>query len=445
MRKLMLLLLILGFSLLCSADDVNVSSIGTATITYQLNWTVSVENPGAVTRLTLTEPLLENNSDQRILSLQVNRPYSLVEKDGQVWIIMNLSRVNSTELLSVNETALVSYDYRNITTAPPFPYPSGLEMEPDTNLTAPTPEMVAKAQEVTAGSADGLEAIVRLEDFVHNYMTYDLAYAEVTMTGADAFALRKGVCDDFSHIFISMAKSVGIPARYVFGYAYSGEEWGPHAWAEAYVPGYGWLPVDPTFNEMLNLDATHVREGSGERLENLTGVRGTGTAGLAVPKFDMQLPNYSLSIVSSSDFAPFANITMETVQEGRQVNATANVKNMRDSIEFVPLNLIVGPLNVSVPGGNETMLYIKPGETAQKTYVFNMPESEYDIYVFPIIVTTLGGRGGEIYTSPMPEFNMSQLPGNNPPSVQPPTQSPCPLGFSLLGIAMLGILAFGKK
>jgi transglutaminase-like putative cysteine protease len=66
---------------------------------------------------------------------------------------------------------------------------------------------------------------------------------------------KQGVCQDFAHIMVGVARLAKIPARYVSGYLFhraedkdrsSGEA--THAWMEAYLPGYGWLGFDPTNN-----------------------------------------------------------------------------------------------------------------------------------------------------------------------------------------------------
>ena len=99
-------------------------------------------------------------------------------------------------------------------------------------------------------------------------MTFDTDPTHAATTAAEAFALRRGVCQDLTHIFIAAARHLGIPARYVGGHFYradgvTAQEAG-HAWAEAYVENLGWVGFDPT-NGISTTDA-HVRVAVGPRL-----------------------------------------------------------------------------------------------------------------------------------------------------------------------------------
>jgi transglutaminase-like putative cysteine protease len=90
---------------------------------------------------------------------------------------------------------------------------------------------------------------------------------------------RKGVCQDFAHIMLSVARRWGIPSRYVSGYlsrsAEARERSTPdasHAWVECYLPSIGWIGFDPT-NDMLTGER-HVVVGYGRDYADVPPTRG---------------------------------------------------------------------------------------------------------------------------------------------------------------------------
>jgi transglutaminase-like putative cysteine protease len=83
-----------------------------------------------------------------------------------------------------------------------------------------------------------------------------------------ALAARKGVCQDFAHIMITLVRNLGIPCRYISGYLYTGADDNTrsaddasHAWVEAWLPGLDWVSFDPTNN--IEARNHHVRVGIG--------------------------------------------------------------------------------------------------------------------------------------------------------------------------------------
>jgi transglutaminase-like putative cysteine protease len=82
-------------------------------------------------------------------------------------------------------------------------------------------------------------------------------------TAEQALELKAGVCQDHAHIFISAARLMGLPARYVSGYMLdeSAMDAASHAWAEAHVPGLGWVGFDPA--NLICPDERYVRIASG--------------------------------------------------------------------------------------------------------------------------------------------------------------------------------------
>lgn len=85
-------------------------------------------------------------------------------------------------------------------------------------------------------------------DHVTGYMTYDQERQSWKGSTDHALVCQVGNCNDIHALYLSLCRSVGIPSRLVMGFALEGEDQcdlcGYHCWAETYVDGLGWLPVD---------------------------------------------------------------------------------------------------------------------------------------------------------------------------------------------------------
>jgi transglutaminase-like putative cysteine protease len=83
---------------------------------------------------------------------------------------------------------------------------------------------------------------------IYDWVMNSLTYRTVGGLKGAKFALdnKYGECGDYSALFVALCRAAGIPARPVVGRwaTSSPADW--HVWAEFYLPGYGWLPVDPT-------------------------------------------------------------------------------------------------------------------------------------------------------------------------------------------------------
>jgi transglutaminase-like putative cysteine protease len=133
----------------------------------------------------------------------------------------------------------------------------------DTALTQTDPAISDFARGTAAASGgDILAQLHGLLDRLHGEMTHESDDAPGAANAAEAFARKSGPSRDLSHIFISTAHSLGIPARYVSGYYLNGNAAptaaaAAHAWAEAAVPDLGWVAFDPA-NGVCPTEA-HVR------------------------------------------------------------------------------------------------------------------------------------------------------------------------------------------
>jgi transglutaminase-like putative cysteine protease len=151
-----------------------------------------------------------------------------------------------------------------------------------TPLTAPDAAIAALARDVAAGGgADALGLLHALLARVHQEITFDTDPTHAATTAAEAFALRRGVCQDLTHVFVAAAREIGFPARYVSGYFHRADgvvrQEAGHAWAEAHVPDFGWVAFDPA-NGICATDA-HIRVAVGLDYLGAAPVRGTRYGG----------------------------------------------------------------------------------------------------------------------------------------------------------------------
>jgi transglutaminase-like putative cysteine protease len=131
----------------------------------------------------------------------------------------------------------------------------------ETPLTVPDAAIVAFAGDTARGAGDPLAVLHALQTRLYEELTFDADPTHPATAAAEAFDLKRGVCQDYAQIFIAAARHLGTPARYVSGYFLRAdgttEQEAGHAWAEAFVPDLGWVAFDPA-NGISATDA-HVR------------------------------------------------------------------------------------------------------------------------------------------------------------------------------------------
>jgi transglutaminase-like putative cysteine protease len=158
-----------------------------------------------------------------------------------------------------------------------------------TSLTQVNAAMEAFSRELRSESEkDVLGFLHALMLQINDHMTFDEDPTNSGTSAAEAFALKRGVCQDYAHIFIACARSVGVPARFIAGHFMRSDgmvnQPAGHAWAEAYVPNLGWVAFDPA-NAICATDA-HARVALGLDYLGAAPVRGTryggGTEALTV-------------------------------------------------------------------------------------------------------------------------------------------------------------------
>ena len=130
-----------------------------------------------------------------------------------------------------------------------------------------------------AHPASGAATEAALDDLtlaISREFAYDRAVTNVYSAVDEVLALRAGVCQDFAHLFIAVARAMGVPARYVSGYIHlagdKGATTASHAWAEGWVPGHGWVGYDAT--RPVRAAERHVRLAVGRDYSDAAPTRG---------------------------------------------------------------------------------------------------------------------------------------------------------------------------
>lgn len=134
--------------------------------------------------------------------------------------------------------------------------------------------------EITAGRPLG-EAVTALSQRIFETFEFVPGVTDVSTPVTKVLAEQRGVCQDFAHLLLGALRSVGLGARYVSGYLETLPPPGSprlvgadtsHAWVAVFVPGGGWVDLDPT-NGLVQPDR-HVTVGWGRDYTDVVPVRG---------------------------------------------------------------------------------------------------------------------------------------------------------------------------
>ncbi|WP_033542173.1 alpha-E domain-containing protein [Planococcus sp. CAU13] len=153
----------------------------------------------------------------------------------------------------------------------------------NTAYTYLSPEQMIQVDRELGQMENPVQYSIDVMNYIHDHFTYDGESTDVSTKASESFDLRRGVCQDITHVMLGILRSKHIPARYVSGYLYVGEnsalvgDAASHAWAEVMVPGVGWVGLDPTNNvEALE---NHIRVGVGRDYNDVSPVQGVYRGG----------------------------------------------------------------------------------------------------------------------------------------------------------------------
>ena len=171
-------------------------------------------------------------------------------------------------------------------------------------------EIDAITQEIKTSDAV-VEVVENCNQFVFENFQYVKGITTIETTVEEILQHRTGVCQDFAHVMLEILRNLQIPGRYVSGYICPNKngmrgEGATHAWVEAWIPGTGWIGIDPTNNVWVTNH--HVKLAVGRHFNDCSPIKGTfkGPARQSLSVF------VSVGYEDGHRFEDITNVRLET-------------------------------------------------------------------------------------------------------------------------------------
>lgn len=272
MKKILFLILLLFLSVISyadNADDIIYAEELKTHVTIESSFDIiKTSNNYKIDYVTVKLSYLPINSYRQNVVSHITNP---IGQDGVNSIIFNWDNPSlGTQKFSSEYILTSGSEYYPITKKVSFPI-NNLEQSviPYTKTTEfidLNDDIIDVANDIAQGKDDLYEVVFDAAVWVNQNIEYDLSTvtAEASLPSSWVLENKRGVCDEMTNLFISILRSLGIPARFVSGISYTNSElfdepWGPHGWAEVYFPDFGWVPFDPTYGQYGFVDAGHLK------------------------------------------------------------------------------------------------------------------------------------------------------------------------------------------
>src|SRR3989344_3799236 len=252
----------------------------------------------------------------------------------------------------------------------------------ETEVTDINNEIREKAFEITKGSSTLYETVFRVAEWVRTNVKYDLNTLTEDATQKSSWVLenRQGVCDEITNLFVSFLRSMNIPVRYVVGIAYSDavpEGWAPHAWAEVYFQGYGWVPWDVTFGQYGWVDTGHVKLSEGISAKDPSVEYTWKAVKVGLKEKNLEL---NTSIVKKGEkILPLVELNAEVVSDkvrgGSFVPLEVSIKNLQGYYLSTLVYVTSAP---GIVGDNSKAVLLKPYEEKKINWMLTVPQLNGD-------------------------------------------------------------------
>ena len=229
--------------------------------TFDLTYTAEVHDiPSGAKQVEIWLPYPQSDDYQKILKANVTSPYPAKiftdPEHGNKIVHIKVKNPTATTILitmefTVRRSEHVHNNFTQVVASSANVPPANVQRWLQPDRLVPLDQRIRElAVEVTAGRTTDLEKARAIYDYVLANMKYDKS--GTGWGNGDIYwacAAKRGNCTDFHALFIGLARAAGIPAKFEIGLPLptnkeSGEIGGYHCWAEFYLKGHGWVPLD---------------------------------------------------------------------------------------------------------------------------------------------------------------------------------------------------------
>jgi len=404
----LILIFLIVFSYGCASQninpDLNPKEITSSVIEIKISGNLHISE--GIDSITYIQKFPVECENQKILSVTSTPRHEItVDEDKNREIVLKWDSIN-TDVLEYEINIKIEKTIFPIDSVDPKVFNEKEYLYNNNSLTEWNDEIKNKAAEILADNDNdndnfnnnnfnnNLLKAALISQWIYKNIKYDLEFSDVEKDAVWVFENKKGVCDEFSHLFISMARSQGIPARSVSGIAYDGKKWVKHSWAEIYHEGM-WFSYDPTYNEGSIVDATHIiftRDVDNGRFNEYIYWHGTSqkeTNKDAVRSEKKEAVTF-LKINKTKILDTKFYFLDDEISENANISGVIEIKNSVDA-PLVGTFEIIAADNINYLNNSSGIFYIKPYEKTNLRLNFEVSKITNETktgYVFPLTINT---------------------------------------------------------
>ncbi len=206
-----------------------------------------------------------------------------IDRDHSTFTVQSLSRIEVTARTPVDPARSTPWELlRDSLRSGPAPFDLDVvQYASASRLTSPTLAVAEFALESFTPGRPVIEAAFDLSRRIFRDFKFDPTATDVSTPTAEVLRIRRGVCQDFSHLALAAIRALRLPARYVSGYLLTRPAPGQtklrgadasHAWISVWDPGFGWVDIDPT-NGLMPTDE-HIAIAFGRDYDDINPISG---------------------------------------------------------------------------------------------------------------------------------------------------------------------------